>query len=316
VDRITSVSSVTQATSVSAVDPAETERVLAELQQNGMVVLPNLIRPQQLSAMQKAFNSRLQRIRWNDVEGYEKERYRHVVPDLLTLEQAFVDIALHPLVKETLRRYIGSNFALVEAKGWMSLPTTRDFHGWHGDAWYDQSAVSAIPKEVKLAVYLTDVSSGAFNYARSSHQKQHPQYLNNSDVQALPGLEIIEVLGRAGTAFLFDTTGVHRQSVPIREPRIALFYDYHDPEVKLESNNVNYRYHPLLLNAAFLGALTKEDERILGFGHTGNYVPAHQKPDKHVTLQRAFQFAFDLELRARNFHERAKARLNRVLKRN
>ena len=97
-DRITNVSSVTQATSDSAVPTAETERVLAELQQNGVIVLPNLILPQQLSAMQDAFNSRLQRIRWNDFEGYEKERYRHVVPDLLTIEQAFVEIALHPLI--------------------------------------------------------------------------------------------------------------------------------------------------------------------------------------------------------------------------
>lgn len=292
------------------------EEVLSELNRNGIVVLPALIGPQQLTAMQRAFNSRLKRVRWNYFEGYEKERYRHVISDLLMVEQGFVDIAIHPLVKDVLNKYIGDQFELVEAKGWMSLPTKRDFHGWHGDAWYDQTVVNYIPKEVKLAVYLTDVSSGAFNYVRGSHQKQHPQYVNNEDVESIKDRQIFEVTGPAGTAFLFDTTGIHRQSVPILEPRRAVFYDYHDPSVQLEPNNVNYRYHPLLLNAAFLGDLSEEDQRILGFGNTTRYVPGHEPPEKHALLQRAFTAAFNIELRARNFQERLQARLNRTLKRN
>jgi hypothetical protein len=289
--------------------------VLAELDQNGIVVLSDLIDEQQLTAMQRAFKSRLKHVRWNDIEGYEKERYRHVVNDLLTIDQGFVDIAIHPLVRNVLRRYIGDDVELVEAKGWMSLPTIRDFHGWHGDAWYDQTAVDYIPREVKLAVYLTDVRSGAFNYVKGSHRKHHPRYFKNSEVEAIPDSEIIEVLGPAGTAFLFDTTGIHRQSVPILEPRHALFYDYHKPSVRLEPDNVNYRYHPLLLNAAFLGDLKEEDKRLLGFGNKIRYVPAHEKPGKHTALQKTFTAAFDLELRVRNLQERVRARLNRTLKR-
>lgn len=295
-------------------DDVRVDDVLAELKQNGIVVLRGLIGREQLAAMQRAFNARLKRVRWNDFDGHERERYRHVISDLLTLDQGFVDVALHPVVKETLRRYIGHNFELVEAKGWMSVPTTRDFHGWHGDAWYDQTKVDYIPKEIKLAVYLTDVSSGAFNYVKGSHQKQHPQYVSNASVESLNG-EIIEVLGPAGTAFLFDTTGIHRQSVPILESRQALFYDYHDPSVRLEPDNVNYRYHPLLLNAAFLGNLSQEDQRILGFGNKQRFVPAHEKPAKHKALQTAFTFALDMDLRARNLHERVIARLKRTFKR-
>src|SRR5436190_6945924 len=100
---------------------SKVNHAFAELSQNGIVILSGLISQPQLSSMQKAFDSRLKRVRWNDFDGYEKERYRHVVPDLLTIDQGFVDIAIHPVVKETLRRYIGENFALVEAKGWMSL---------------------------------------------------------------------------------------------------------------------------------------------------------------------------------------------------
>jgi len=295
-------------------DDVRIDEAFAELKRSGIVILRDLIPKEQLTAMQRAFNARLKRVRWNDFEGYERERYRHVISDLLTLEQGFLDVALHPIVKETIRRYVGDNFELVEAKGWMSVPTKRDFHGWHGDAWYDQTVVNYIPKEIKLAVYLTDVTSGAFTYMRGSHQKQHPQYVSNASVESMKG-EIIEVLGPAGTAFLFDTTGVHRQSVPILEPRQALFYDYHDPSVRLEPDNVNYRYHPLILNAAFLGNLSQEDQRILGFGNKHNFRPAHEKPSRHETLQTAFTFVLDIDLRARNLHERVIARLKRTFKR-
>jgi hypothetical protein len=44
----------------------------------------------------------------------------------------------------------------------------------------------------------------------------------------------------------------------------------------------DYRYHPLLLNAAFLGGLTKEDERILGFGDKRNYREEHPRQSKHA----------------------------------
>ncbi len=295
-------------------DDVRIDEAFAELKRDGIVILRDLIPKEQLASMQRAFNARLKRVRWNDFEGYERERYRHVISDLLTLDQGFIDVALHPVVKETIRRYIGDNFELVEAKGWMSVPTKRDFHGWHGDAWYDQKLVDYIPKEIKLAVYLTDVTSGAFNYMRGSHQKQHPQYVSNASVASMNG-EIIEVLGPAGTAFLFDTTGVHRQSVPILEPRQALFYDYHDPSVRLEPDNVNYRYHPLILNAAFLGNLSPEDQQILGFGNKRNFIPAHEKPGRHEALQNLFTLALDIDLRARNLHERVIARLKRTLKR-
>src|SRR5947209_15751697 len=133
-------------------------QILADLEQDGIALLPDFLPPQQLQSMVSAFESRLRYQRWNDVDGYEKtEPYRHMVQDVLTLDQGFVDAALHPAVLEALREYVGPGFALVEAKGWKSLPTTRDFHGWHGDAWYDQTKVQHIPREVKLGVYLTDV---------------------------------------------------------------------------------------------------------------------------------------------------------------
>ncbi len=110
--------------------------------------------------MQSEFAVKLRRMRWNNFDGFQKtERYRHMVEDVLLLEQGFVDLALHPLVKQILNRYLGNSYELNEAKGWKSIATKRDFHDWHDDAWYDQQSIQDIPREVKLVFYLTDVQS-------------------------------------------------------------------------------------------------------------------------------------------------------------
>ncbi|MDQ2856339.1 MAG: phytanoyl-CoA dioxygenase family protein, partial [Acidobacteriota bacterium] len=224
-------------------------RLAEELDREGIVVLSDLLSDEQLRSMQKAFDTRLRRIRWNNFDGYHKtELYRHMVEDVLLLDQGFVDLAIHPLLKQILDLYLGDTYELTEAKGWKSLPTKKDFHGWHGDAWYDQTMIQDIPREVKLAFYLTDVRSGAFNYVRGSQRQQHPRPVRNPELESVPTSQILEVAGKAGTAFLFDTSGIHRQGVPMLEPRRAIFYNYHDPRVPLQKEDVDYyRYHPLLL---------------------------------------------------------------------
>lgn len=282
------------------------------LESDGIVMLPNLVTAEQLTSMQRAFETRLGRLRWNNFEGYQKtEPYRHMVEDVLLLDQGFVDVAIHPLVKQVLDRYLGQRYELTEAKGWKSLPTKRDFHGWHGDAWYDQTVAQEIHKEVKLAMYLTDVKSGAFNFVKGSHRKQHPRAVRNSEL-TVPASQIVELTGRAGTAFLFDTSGIHRQGVPILEERHAIFYNYHDPNVALQDEDVAYyRYHPLLLNAAFLGGLLEEDQRILGFGNKTNFRPAFERRERPPVLYRALCATLGVHLSLRNLLERAAARLHR-----
>ena len=287
-----------------------------QLEKDGVVVLPGLLAGETLRSMQLAFASRLRRLRWNDVDGYEKtERFRHMVQNVLQLEQGFVDAAVHPLVTDALRSYIGPKFALVEAKGWKSLPTRRLFHGWHADAWYDQSVVATIPREVKLAFYLSDVRTGAFEYIRGTHRKQHPRIWRGHEISAFPAANIQRVAGPAGTAFLFDTSGIHRHSSPILEPRQAVFYNYHDPSVKLQREDLEYdRYHPLLLNAALLGGLSEEDRRILGFGDKTNYQPLFERKPLHKTLQAVQSCVFDGKILAGEFTGRVIARLRHTFR--
>lgn len=300
----------------AAHSPSEIDALSAELDTKGIVVLPGLLSADQLGSMQRAFATRLHRLRWNNVEGYQKtERFRHMVEDVLQLDQGFIDLALHPTVKQILTRYLGNSYELTEAKGWKSLPTKRDFHGWHGDAWYDQTAATEIHREVKLAFYLTDVRSGAFNFIKGSHRNQHPRSVKNHEVKDLDRSSFAELTGPAGTAFLFDTTGIHRQGVPMLEPRQAVFYNYHDPQVRLQQEDVDYyRYHPLLLNAAFLGGLTPEDQSILGFGNKTNFQPAFERQAPTPLGHGAFNALFNGQLRLRDFRARTGARLKRTFR--
>ena len=290
--------------------------IVKELQHHGIVVLDHLVGPDQLAGMRRAFERRLRRPRWNHFDGYEQtERYRHMILDVLTLDQGFVDVALHPDVQQALRDYVGLNYELVEAKGWKSLPTKRDFHGWHGDAWYDQTRRTDIPREVKLGIYLSDVKSGAFNYVKGSHGRQAPRPVRNDELNKVSTDRVVAVTGRAGTAFLFDTSGIHRQSVPILEERLAVFYNYHDPTVPLQEEDVAYyRYHPLLLNAAFLGGLSDEDRRVLGFGNKTHYQPDFERAAEHEAFQRLVRFGYGLKLAAGDFGRRVTGRLKKTLR--
>jgi hypothetical protein len=295
--------------------PSAASSLSKQIVECGIAVLPGLLTPSQLRGMQLSFETRLKRMRWNDFDGYEKtERYRHMVQDVLTLDQGFVDAALHPVVSSVARDYLGDTFELVEAKGWKSLPTKRDFHGWHGDAWYDQERIrDRIPREVKLGIFLTEVETGGFVYVKGTHGQHHPSRLSREEARALPREHFVEVTGPAGMAFLFDTSGFHRQSIPILKERNAVFYAYHDPAMPLQAEDVAYyRYHPLQLNAAFLGNLTDEDRRILGFGNTRNCQPAFERKPRDAYFQRILGRSYHAKLISTEFYLRAKSKLKRV----
>ena len=169
-----------------------------------------------------------------------------------------------------------------------------------------------IPKEVKLGFYLTDVRSGAFNYIRGTHRQHPPRRIRTAELPAVPASQIDELTGPAGTAFLFDTSGIHRQGVPMLEPRHVVFLNYHDPVVRLQKDDIeSYRYHPLLLNAAFLGNLGEDDRRILGFGDKTNYRPAFERPAGYQRVHRTLSRLHDVNLRLRDLRVRVAARLNR-----
>jgi hypothetical protein len=139
--------------------------------------------------------------------------------------------------------------------------------------------------------------------------------VKNSELKDVNRSQVAELLGPAGTAFLFDTSGIHRQGMPMIEHRQAIFYNYHDPTVPLQKEDVDYyRYHPLQLNAAFLGQLTTDDQRVLGFGRKTNYLPAFERVAKHGLLQSISQGLFLSKLYVLDLPERIKTPLRRVFR--
>jgi hypothetical protein len=74
-----------------------------------------------------------------------------------------------------------------------------------------------------------------------------------------------------------------------------------------------YRYHPLLLNAAFLGGLSEDDYRILGFGDKTNYVEGFERKTRHKLFHSLVSTAYDLKLWANDLGGRITGRLKRLL---
>ncbi|MGJ8670454.1 MAG: phytanoyl-CoA dioxygenase family protein [Oceanococcus sp.] len=241
--------------------------LLQELRCNGVVQLPNLLSPQRLMSMQQAFCQRLRMHSFNTWRGYEQnERWRRLVEDCLALDRGFVDLALHPLVHKVLDEYFQHDYVLTEARGWETVATRRNFHGWHNDAWYD-SDLAQVPKQIKLGVYLSSAASGQFRYLQGSHLKnlRHGHW---SDAQVAElAHPILDMYGEAGTAFLFDTSGIHRQASPVLKPRHVVFFNFHDPATPLLSDETAYgRYQAPMLKVSMLPLLSERQQSLLGIG--------------------------------------------------
>lgn len=267
--------------------------IQTRLKTDGVVVLPSFIKGDCLAGMQAVFEQALQHPSWNTWMGYEQnERWRLLVENLLIYDKSFYDLALQPDINAVIEHYIGKDFQLMEARGWETIATKRKFHGWHNDAWYDPT-LETIPRELKVACYLTDVESGQFQYVKGSHSPaKRPGHWNDREIEQRYAGAIENAFGPAGTVVLFDPTGIHRQASPVLTPRRIVMLNYHDPAVPIQKQDRDWgRYRPLLLNAEFLGGLNAEQQRVLGFGvkgQLGSWFPKHRRfPDMHARVQRS-----------------------------
>lgn len=268
------------------------QQIVSQLEKDGIVVFESFVTGSALESLQMAMQSRLTNGCWNFPLGYTNDdNYRWMVEDVLAIDEQFQATALDPRLLPAMKEYLGPTYTLTEAKAWRSLPSKKDFHGWHNDAWYDHS-LPHVPRQLKLAVYLTDVKSGAFSYIRGTHGSRTRHTHWSGEKASSQADKTVTVTGKAGSAFLFDTSGIHRQTFPILEQRDAIFLCYNDPTVPLQAEDVSYyRYHPLVLNAAFLGGLSAEEQRVLGFGNKALYRPAYVRAPGHPKVARILNTA-------------------------
>ena len=247
--------------------PIDPDALLATLERDGVVRLPlPLLGGAALERVQSEWAARVAHIQHNGQAGYEaRDPFRRIVHDALTVSPDLTRAALHPSIVEVVRRYVGADAALTEAKGWRTMPTELDFHGWHNDAWYDPD-LDHVPRQLKLAVYLSDVTSGAFAYAPGTHGQRAHRHYSEAEVDAFARDPVV-LDAPAGHAFLFDVSGVHRQTVPVLTARDAVFIVFHDPSVPLQAADVAAsRYRPALVPVDALDGMTPDQLRLLGVG--------------------------------------------------
>ena len=296
---------------------SSTDTILATLEQDGVAMLPRFVSDQDLHAMQVCFDNELKNPRWNTNSGYQQnEKWRLLVEDVLALDPAFLSLAINPVVQKVFNQYLGKGYVLSEARGWETIATKREFHGWHNDAWYDYDAVTERPRELKLGFYLTDVETGYFEYVRGSHKLDgRPRHWSKKEVAGMAS-GIIKMKGKAGQAFIFDTAGIHRQSSPVLTPRRALLYTYHDPKVPIQQEDRIFgRYHSLLLRAAFIGNLTPEERRILGIGSTDYFQRLARPRSRYPLLQSAIKNVMKARLEWQDIAREVKEKKNGIIRR-
>lgn len=260
------------------------KEALDVLNRDGVYVLPHRIDEAQLASMQRQFDRRVSQMTLQRGAGYYMDDpYRKLVDDVLLLDEGFVHVALQRELLQVMTAFVGQGVCLTEAKGWRSMETTRNIHGWHSDAWYSPD-LDEVPRQLKLGVYLSDVRSGGLAYLKGS-QGQRPCHWSEAQAKAHGGL--VHITGQAGTMFLFDPSGMHRQARPVIEQRDAVFFVYHDPEVPLQDADERvYRYHPVQVRVDTLGALNEMQMRVLGVGQKALYRPDWVHQARYPVLDR------------------------------
>lgn len=290
--------------------------ILKSLEEDGIAMLGKVVDYDALSRMQNVYTQALKKPTWNTWIGFEQnEKWRRLVENVLLYDKAFLDLPLHPDIMAILEKYIGSKYELTEARGWETVSTKRDFHGWHADAWCSPN-LKPPPREVKLACYLTDVTSGHFQYMKGTHGSEEPARMwPDREVEHMNEL-IIDAKGEAGTCFLFDTSGIHRQSVPVLEKRWVIMYNYHDPTTPMGDFATGYgRYRPHMLNAGFLGGLSSEQQRVLGFNRACRDEAFHPDERRYPATHSLIQLVTRLRLEYQDIAYQAKRVKNAIQRR-
>ena len=152
----------------------DTQRAIDSLNKDGIYVLGKVLPDHTLDRMRAVYERALEKPTWNTWIGFEQnEKWRRLIENVLLYDRSFLDLPLREDISMILAEYIGHEFELTEARGWETVATKRNFHGWHQDAWCRENLVPR-PREVKLACYLTDVTSGHFQYISGTHRQNGP----------------------------------------------------------------------------------------------------------------------------------------------
>jgi ectoine hydroxylase-related dioxygenase (phytanoyl-CoA dioxygenase family) len=133
-----------------------------------------------------------------------------------------MDIANDPRVLLVVEGALGAKPTLAAIRVWWSTPT-QSGEPEHAELFHRD--VDDL-RFIKLFVYLTDVdeNTGPHMFVSGSHRQNRltaiSRYGDSEVEQAFGSRNILSITGKAGTAFLENTFGVHRGVPPRQGPRL------------------------------------------------------------------------------------------------
>lgn len=201
---------------------------IEQLKEDGLIFLPNLVRPDQVADMRRYYETQT----CSDI--YRPHLGRFIAPgsapkethvglfdnDQVVNAPHAVAIANHPLVLSLAAAYLGAKPTIDFMSAWWSIPTGGK--GEHAELFHRDVYDYRI---LKFFIYLTDVDeqSGPHIYIKRTQNAPRlteVRRLSDEEVaKEFPGQQVL-IDGKAGTAFLEDTYGIHRGLPPATKPRL------------------------------------------------------------------------------------------------
>jgi hypothetical protein len=201
------------------------------LARDGLVHLPDLASPDCVGSIRAHLKDK-------DLKANGRAvKFQDITPEIATADYplqtvlscpAIVDLINAPAVLNLAGAYLGCSPTLSSVGLRWSFPTAnaprRDVQRFHRDPddW----------RFLKLFVYLTDVDqeSGPHVYVRGSHRAtggiRARAYDDRTVERRYGSASITPVTGKAGTAFMADTSGIHMGMPPRGRPRLMLAAQY------------------------------------------------------------------------------------------
>lgn len=225
--------------------PKRMLQLVNTLCKDGIVILPEFVRGEQLKKMKREFGSMIQKIESSPPseemampKPWEKNTYREQAFDTdlevtytnnpFRLSPELLKIAVNDYIVDIVSRYFSKKCMLHQAVAHRYYPTEkRDFGSWqwHHDGW---------GKRINALVILTDVTEHDqyMSYMKGSHRLIHSYNKNinsrftEAEVKAHPEFERVDCLCPAGTVFLIDPNGMHRGNRSMGAHRDTLISSY------------------------------------------------------------------------------------------
>jgi ectoine hydroxylase-related dioxygenase (phytanoyl-CoA dioxygenase family) len=210
------------------------------------------------------------------VPGYWKIDHPKKIFNPFLLGGSVIDLLVDEYVIDLVETYMKSQCVLAEANVKVDEPTPYEYFPLHADfdeGWRKSEDIErkltkeelTLPIGVGGAIYLHDVSEGAFSYCTRTHKLLAPR---GADFRNYPADEQANILkswvridGKKGDLILFDDRGFHGPAQPSTARRSVILLDYY----RVETFGY-FQVSPMPIWSSDIGRLSEKQLRVAGAG--------------------------------------------------